>query len=94
MENKISTWLGIVATMGVLAIAVTFGMLELADNPVDKEVSAQIDKEDQTIVGREVDGVFVDVYVTENSTESEVITAMHRMTHQKWWQNENRALSQ
>lgn len=43
MENKISTWLGIVAAMGVLAIAVTFGMLELADNPVDK-VSAQIDK--------------------------------------------------
>ena len=84
MENKISTWLGIVAAMGVLAIAVTFGMLELADNPVDKEVSAQIDKkEDQTIVGREVDGVFVDVYVTENSTEREVITAMHRMTHQK-----------
>ena len=30
-----------------------------------------------------MDGVFVDVYVTENSTESEVITAMHRMTHQK-----------
>lgn len=28
MENKISTWLGIVAAMGVLAIAVTFGMLE------------------------------------------------------------------
>ena len=23
------------------------------------------------------------MYVTENSTESEVITAMHRMTHQK-----------
>ena len=44
MKNKISTWLGIVAAMGVLAIAVTFGMLELADNPVDKEVSAQIDK--------------------------------------------------
>ncbi len=55
------------SSMGVLAIAVTFGMLELADNPADKEVSAQIDKkEDQTIVGREVDGVFVDVYVTEN----------------------------
>ncbi|MBS9804297.1 PRK06770 family protein [Bacillus cereus] len=84
MKNKISTWLGIVAAMGVLAVAVTFGMLELADNPADKEVSAQIDqKEDQTIVGREVDGVFVDVYVTENSTESEVITAMHHMTHQK-----------
>ncbi|KIQ86897.1 hypothetical protein RW25_17070 [Bacillus sp. L_1B0_8] len=84
MKNKILTWLGIVAAMGVLAVAVTFGMLELADNPADKEVSAQIDKkEDQTIVGREVDGVFVDVYVTENSTESEVITAMHHMTHQK-----------
>ncbi|ABY45177.1 PRK06770 family protein [Bacillus mycoides] len=84
MKNKILTWLGIVAAMGVLAVAVTFGMLELADNPVDKEVSAQIDKkEDPTIVGREVDGVFVDVYVTENSTESEVITAMYHMTHQK-----------
>ena len=60
MKNKILTWLGIVAAMGVLAVAVTFGMLELADNPVDKEVSAQIDKkEDPTIVGREVDGVFV-----------------------------------
>ncbi|EEM82044.1 hypothetical protein bthur0011_39070 [Bacillus thuringiensis serovar huazhongensis BGSC 4BD1] len=53
MKNKISTWLGIVAAMGVLAIAVTFGMLELAHNPVDKEESAQIDKkEDQTIVDR------------------------------------------
>ncbi|MGG1605689.1 PRK06770 family protein [Bacillus wiedmannii] len=84
MKNKILTWLGIVAAMGVLAVAVTFGMLELADNPVDKEVNAQIDKkENPTIVGREVDGVFVDVYITENSTESEVITVMHHMTHQK-----------
>jgi len=84
MKNKILTWLGIVAAMGVLAVAVTFWMLELADNPVDKEVNAQIDKkEDPTIVGREVDGVFVDVYVTENSTEREVITVMHHMTHQK-----------
>lgn len=44
MKNKILTWLGIVAAMGVLAGAVTFGMLELADNLVDKEVNAQIDK--------------------------------------------------
>lgn len=33
-----------IAAMGVLAVAVTFGLLELADNPVDQEVSAQIDK--------------------------------------------------
>lgn len=47
-------------------------------------MNTQIDKkEDPTIVGREVDGVFVDVYVTETSTESEVIIAMHHMTHQK-----------
>ncbi|WP_242255235.1 PRK06770 family protein [Bacillus cereus group sp. BfR-BA-01379] len=84
MKNKVLTWLGIVAVTGVLAVAVTLGMLELADNPVDQEVSAQIDKKEvQTIVGREVDGIFVDVYVTENSTESEVITVMHHMTHQK-----------
>ncbi|WP_259457496.1 PRK06770 family protein [Bacillus wiedmannii] len=83
-ENKILTWLGMIAAMGVLAVAVTFGLLELADNPVDQEVSAQIDKKEvPTIVGREIDGVFVDVYVTENSTESEVITVMHHMTHQK-----------
>ncbi|MED2183109.1 PRK06770 family protein [Bacillus wiedmannii] len=86
MKNKILIWLGMIAAMGVLAVAVTvtFGLLELADNPVDQEVSAQIDKKEvPTIVGREIDGVFVDVYVTENSTESEVITAMHHMTHQK-----------
>ncbi|MFJ8454578.1 PRK06770 family protein [Bacillus paramycoides] len=84
MENKILTWLGIVVVMGALAVAVTFGMLELADNPVDKQASAEIDKKEESlVVGREVDGVFVNLYVTENSTESEVITAMHHMTHQK-----------
>ncbi|SCC59861.1 Uncharacterized protein BTT61001_04824 [Bacillus thuringiensis] len=29
MKNKILTWLGIVAAMGVLAVAVTFGKLEI-----------------------------------------------------------------
>jgi len=43
MKNKILTWLGIVAAMGALAVAVTFGMLELADNPVDRQASADID---------------------------------------------------
>ena len=48
MKNKILTWLGIVAAMAELACccSYTFGMLELADNPVDKEVSAQIDKKE------------------------------------------------
>ncbi len=29
MKNKILTWLGIVAAMGVLAVAVIFGKLEI-----------------------------------------------------------------
>ncbi|MGQ4671344.1 hypothetical protein ACUIJ5_22185 [Bacillus toyonensis] len=42
--NKILTWLGIVATIRVLAVAVPFQMLGLADNLADKHASAEIDK--------------------------------------------------
>ncbi|MDM5256074.1 hypothetical protein [Bacillus toyonensis] len=48
--NKILTWLGIVATIRVLAVAVTFQMLGLAD----KHASAEIDKKEESAV---VDGV-------------------------------------
>ncbi|WP_392388280.1 hypothetical protein [Bacillus toyonensis] len=61
--NKILTWLGIVATIRVLAVAVTFQMLGLAvtfqmlglaDNLADKHASAEIDKKEESAV---VDGV-------------------------------------
>ncbi|PED95756.1 hypothetical protein COL64_00815 [Bacillus toyonensis] len=52
--NKILTWLGIVTTIRVLAVAVTFQMLGLADNLADKHASAEIDKKEESAV---VDGV-------------------------------------
>ncbi|WP_255294141.1 hypothetical protein [Bacillus toyonensis] len=52
--HKILTWLGIVATIRVLAVAVTFEMLGLADNPADKHASAEIGKKEESAV---VDGV-------------------------------------
>lgn len=93
MKNKILTWLGITAAMGFLAVAVTFGMLELADNPADKQASADINTDEYKTVPREKesviqpkeqkDGVFINLPITENSQEYEVVRAMHHMTHQK-----------
>ncbi|MEK4934463.1 MULTISPECIES: hypothetical protein [Bacillus] len=40
--------------MGILAVAVTFEILELADNPADKHASVEIDKKEESEV---VDGV-------------------------------------
>lgn len=93
MKNKILTWLGITAAMGVLAVAVTFGMLELADNPADKKASADIDTGEYKTVPKErepysstiatVEGSNAQLHITKDSQEYEVIKAMHSMTHQK-----------
>ncbi|PEY23099.1 hypothetical protein CN340_19760 [Bacillus anthracis] len=93
MKKKILTWLGIVSAMGIFAVAVTFGMLELADNPADKQASAEIDTDEYKTVPREKesviqpkeqkDGVFINLPITEDSQEYEVVRAMHHMTHQK-----------
>ncbi|PEK60059.1 PRK06770 family protein [Bacillus wiedmannii] len=93
MKNKILTWLGITAAMGVLAVAVTFGMLELADNPADKQASADIDTSEYKTVPKErepysstiatVEGSNAQLHITKDSQEYEVIKAMHSMSHQK-----------
>ncbi|MED0993655.1 PRK06770 family protein [Bacillus nitratireducens] len=93
MKNKILTWLGIVTAMGVLTVAVTFGMIELADNPVDKQASAEIDTNEYKTVPKEkepysstiatVEGSNAQLHITKDSQEYEVIKAMHSMTHQK-----------
>ncbi|MEC0017437.1 PRK06770 family protein [Bacillus anthracis] len=93
MKNKILTWLGIIAAMGVLAVAVTFGMLELADNPADKQASADIDTSEYKTVPKEeepysstiatVEGSNAQLHITKESQQYEVIKAMHSMTHQK-----------
>ncbi|MGE7723344.1 PRK06770 family protein [Bacillus cereus] len=93
MEKKVLTWLGIVTAMGVLTVAVTFGMIELADNPVDKQASAEIDTNEYKTVPKEkepysstiatVEGSNAQLHITKDSQEYEVIKAMHSMTHQK-----------
>ncbi|HDR7601802.1 PRK06770 family protein [Bacillus mycoides] len=93
MKNRILTWLGIVTAMGILAVTVTFGMLELADNPADKQASADIDTSEYKTVPKErepyssteatVEGSNAQLHITKDSQEYEVIKAMHSMTHQK-----------
>ncbi|MGE7885042.1 PRK06770 family protein [Bacillus sp. NPDC094077] len=83
MAKKISIWLGSIIGLIALTFGLTFGMLHLSDNSVDEEASAEINEPEKLVVGKQVDGVFINIYVTENSSEEEVIKAMHQMTHQK-----------
>lgn len=90
MKKKILIWLISIVGLVALTVGVTYGMVSVADNPVNKKASTEIDtsqyktvpREKESVVGQ-IDGVFINLPVTENSTEEEVIKAMHHMTHQK-----------
>lgn len=73
-----------------LTVGVTYGMIYVADNPANKKASTKLDTSQYKTVPREkelitgqIDGVFMNLPVTESSTGDEVIKAMHHMTHQK-----------
>lgn len=73
-----------------LTVGVTYGMVYVADDPVNKKASTEVDTSQYKTVPREkesmtgqIDGVFMNLPITESSTEDEVIKAMHHMTHQK-----------
>lgn len=90
MQKKIIIWLGSIVGLIALTIGITFGMLELADNPADKKASAEIDKGEYAEVPREkesmaggIQGADEKLRITKDSTENDVIAAMHSMTHQK-----------
>ncbi|MGE7935793.1 PRK06770 family protein [Bacillus paramycoides] len=88
MGKKVLTWLGLVAAMGVLTVGVTFGMLELADNPADKQANAEIDTSEYKTVPPEpeavaVGGALTALSINEYSYQEQVIKEMHHMTHQK-----------
>ncbi|PEI43575.1 hypothetical protein CN327_22880 [Bacillus cereus] len=93
MKKKILIWLGSIIGLVVLTIGVTLGLLHFATNSADKKVSKEkdmseykeapkeeVDKEEITAP---IEGVLMDLPINESSSEEEVITAMHHMTHQK-----------
>ncbi|OWW11574.1 hypothetical protein BUE63_04095 [Bacillus sp. MB353a] len=90
MKKKILIWLISIVGLVALTVGVTYGMFYVADNPVKKKASTEVDKSQYKTVPREkesmtgqIDGVFMNLPVSESSTEDEVIKAMHHMTHQK-----------
>ncbi|GAB6412517.1 PRK06770 family protein [Bacillus cereus] len=90
MAKKVLIWLGSIVGVVALTIGVTFGILHFADNPADQKASAEIDTSEykeapveKEVMTKQIDGVFMNLPITESSSEEEVITAMHHMTHQK-----------
>ncbi|PGM34655.1 hypothetical protein CN941_25820 [Bacillus cereus] len=93
MKKKIAVWVGSILGFVALTTAVTFGMIELADNPVDKKASAEIDTDEYKTVPKErepyssteatVEGSNAQLHITKDSQEYEVIKSMHSMSHQK-----------
>ncbi|MGE7893270.1 PRK06770 family protein [Bacillus cereus] len=90
MKKKILIWLISIVGLVALTVGVTYGMVYVADNPVNKKASTEVDTSQYKTVPREkesmtgqIDGVFMNLPVTESATEDEVIKAMHHMTHQK-----------
>ena len=69
----------------VLATGMTYGMLQFAEVPLKSEdhVFAEVNKEDILSNEAEVKGSNAQLHITVTSTEEEVISAIHSMTHQK-----------
>ncbi|MDE7552313.1 PRK06770 family protein [Bacillus tropicus] len=90
MKKKISIWLISIVGLVALTVGVTYEMVYVADDPVNKKASTEVDtsqyktfpREKESMTGQ-IDGVFMNLPITESSTEDEVIKAMHHMTHQK-----------
>ncbi len=80
MDKKLAYWLASIIGGVVLATGMTYGMLQFAEVPLKSEdhVFAEINKED--ILSNEAE---VNRFKCTTSTEEEVISAMHSMTHQK-----------
>ncbi|MED0961977.1 PRK06770 family protein [Bacillus paramycoides] len=91
MAKKILIWLGSIIGLVVLTIGVTLGLLHFATNSADKKISKEKDmseykevpKEEEESITAQIDGVFMNLPITESSSEEEVMTAMHHMSHQK-----------
>lgn len=90
MKKKILIWIGCAIGLVGLTAGITYGMLELADNPADKQASAEIDTSEYKTVPKEKEAQFGEIggasaklQITKDSTEEDLVKAMHSMTHQK-----------
>ncbi|PEJ46006.1 hypothetical protein CN676_26345 [Bacillus wiedmannii] len=93
MTKKILIWLGSIVGIVVLTFGVTLGLLYWAGNSAGEKASKEKDmseykeapkeKEVEEEVTAQIDGVFMNLPITESSSEEEVLTAMHHMSHQK-----------
>ncbi|MGE6598025.1 PRK06770 family protein [Bacillus proteolyticus] len=93
MKKKILIWLISIVGLVALTVGVTYGMVCVADNPVNKKASTEVDTSQYKTVPREkepysstiatVEGSNAQLHITKDSQEYEVIKAMHSMTHQK-----------
>ncbi|WP_241484286.1 DUF6241 domain-containing protein [Bacillus clarus] len=76
-------WLGTIISLVTLTVVLTYGILKATDDSVDgKHTYAEVPKKDDTN-GAETKIVSERLYITNDSSEREVISAMHSMTHQK-----------
>lgn len=85
MDKKLTYWLASIIGVVVLATGMTYGMLQFAEVPLESgdHVFAEVNKEDTLSNEAEVKGSNAQLHITVTSTEEEVISAMHSMTHQK-----------
>ncbi|EOQ01937.1 MULTISPECIES: PRK06770 family protein [Bacillus cereus group] len=85
MDKKLKYWLASIVGGVVLATGMTYGILQFAEVPLKSEdhVFAEVNKEDILSNEAEVKGSNAQLHITVTSTEEEVISAMHSMTHQK-----------
>ncbi|PGZ33586.1 hypothetical protein COE50_10915 [Bacillus anthracis] len=93
MTKKILIWLGSIVGLVVLTFGITIGLLYWAGNSAGEKASKEKDmseykeapkeKEVEEEVTAQIDGVFMNLPITESSSEEEVLTAMHHMSHQK-----------
>lgn len=91
MKKKIFIWLGSIVGLAVLTIGITLGLIHFVTKSADKKTSAEVEtseykeapKEEEESITAQIDGVFMNLPITESSSEEEVLTAMHHMSHQK-----------
>ncbi|WDL94315.1 PRK06770 family protein [Bacillus sp. HNR-4] len=91
MKKKIFIWLGSIVGLVVLTIGIILGLIHFATKSADKKTSAEVEtskykeapKEEEESITAQIDGVFMNLPITESSSEEEVLTAMHHMSHQK-----------
>ncbi|MCU5493499.1 PRK06770 family protein [Bacillus cereus] len=94
MTKKILIWLGSIVGLVVLTFGITIGLLYWAGNEAggkaSEKASEKIDTSEykeapveKEVMTKQIDGVFMNLPITESSSEEEVLTAMHHMSHQK-----------